>query len=65
MIGNRNGRLSTLKRRGVWGGALFLTDKYGGIVLTKEMRDAVVKAERDFEEGRCLSEAEFKEKFAK
>jgi len=29
------------------------------------MRDAVVKAERDFEEGRCLSEAEFKEKFAK
>ena len=30
-----------------------------------EMRDAVVKAERDFEDGKCFSEADFKERFAK
>ena len=29
------------------------------------LREAVVKAERDFEDGKCLTEADFKERFAK
>jgi hypothetical protein len=29
------------------------------------MRTAVAKAERDFEEGKCFSEADFKNRFAK
>jgi hypothetical protein len=43
----------------------FKTDELGRIKLTKEMRDAAIKAERDFENGKCLSEADFKERFAK
>jgi hypothetical protein len=43
----------------------FKTDEFGRIKLTKEMREAVVKAERDFEDGKCLTEADFKERFAK
>ena len=43
----------------------FKTDGFGRIQLTQEMRDAVVKAERDFEDGKCFSEADFKERFAK
>lgn len=43
----------------------FRTDEFGRIKLTKEMREAVVKAERDFEDGKCLTEADFKERFAK
>ena len=35
------------------------------IKLTKEMRDAAMKADRDFEEGRCFTEADFKIRFAK
>ena len=44
---------------------VFKTDEVGRIALTKQMRDAVLKAERDFEEGKCLSESDFKEHFAK
>ena len=43
----------------------FKTDEFGRIKLTQEMRDAAVKAERDYENGKCLSEADFKERFAK
>ena len=43
----------------------FKTDGFGRIQLTQEMRDAVVKAERDYEDGKCFSEADFKERFAK
>ena len=43
----------------------FKTDEFGRIVLTKEMREAVKKAEKDFEDGRCLSEEEFQKRFAK
>jgi hypothetical protein len=44
---------------------LFKTDEFGRIKLTKDMRDAAMKAERDYENGKCLSEADFKERFAK
>ena len=43
----------------------YLSKEFGRIQLTQEMRDAVVKAERDFEDGKCFSEADFKERFAK
>ena len=43
----------------------FKTDEFGRIKLTKEMRDAAMKAERDYEDGKCLTEADFKERFAK
>ena len=35
------------------------------IELTAEMKAAVLRAERDFEAGKCFSEADFKERFAK
>ena len=35
------------------------------VLLSKEMRDAVMKAERDYEDGKCFSETDFKERFAK
>ena len=44
---------------------LFKTDEFGRIKLTQEMRDAAMKAERDYEDGKCLTEADFKERFAK
>ena len=43
----------------------FKTDEFGRIKLTKEMRDAAMKAEREYEDGKCLTEADFKERFAK
>ena len=43
----------------------FKSDEFGRIMLTKDMRESVAKAERDYEEGNCLSEADFKERFAK
>lgn len=43
----------------------FKSDELGRILLTKEMREAVTKAERDYENGKCFSEADFKERFAK
>ena len=43
----------------------FKTDEFGRIKLTQEMRDAAMKAERDYEDGKCLAEADFKERFAK
>ena len=43
----------------------FQTDEFGRIALTAEMREDITKAERDLEEGRCLTEADFKERFAK
>ena len=41
------------------------TDEVGRIALTKQMRDAVLKAGRELEEGKCLSESDFKARFAK
>ena len=35
------------------------------LVLTDQMRKAVFKAEQDLEDGKCLSESDFKERFAK
>ena len=43
----------------------FITDDCGRIVLTQEMRDAAHKAEQDYEDGKCLSEEQFKQRFAK
>ena len=43
----------------------FKTDDLGRIILTKDMRDAVGLANRDLEEGRCLTEESFRERFAK
>ena len=43
----------------------FKTDEFGRIMLNKEMREAVHRAEHDFEEGKCLSEDAFQKKFAK
>ncbi len=43
----------------------FKTDEFGRIVLTPQMREAALQAERDYEEGRCLSENDFKQRFAK
>ena len=43
----------------------FKTGEFGRIKLTQEMRDAAMKAECDYEDGKCLSEADFKERFAK
>ncbi len=43
----------------------FKADEFGRIKLTPEMRDAVVKAERDYEDDKCFSEADFKERFSK
>ena len=44
---------------------LFQPDEFGKIKLTSKMRAAVAKAERDLEEGRCLTEESFRERFAK
>jgi hypothetical protein len=43
----------------------FKTDEFGRIILTQNMKDSVMKAERDFENGKCFSEADFKERFSK
>ena len=43
----------------------FKMDEFGRIVLNKEMREAVRRAEHDFEEGKCLSEDAFQKRFAK
>lgn len=43
----------------------FVSDEFGRIILTNQMREAVNIAERDLEDGRCISESDFKERFAK
>ena len=43
----------------------FKTEDCGRIVLTNKMREAVLQAECDYEEGRCLSEEAFQKRFAK
>jgi hypothetical protein len=43
----------------------FDSDEFGRIKLSSEMKAAALKAERDFEAGKCFSEADFKERFAK
>lgn len=35
------------------------------IKLTADMKAAALRAERDFEDGKCFSEADFKERFVK
>jgi hypothetical protein len=42
-----------------------MEEKGAIIELTAEMKAAALKAERDFEDGKCFSEADFKERFAK
>ena len=41
------------------------TDEFGRIVLTPQMRMAAAKADRDYEDGKCLNEDGFKQRFAK
>lgn len=43
----------------------FQTDELGRIVLTKEMRKAVLQAEEDLKNGNCLSEEGFVNRFSK
>ena len=43
----------------------FQTDEFGRVSLTTEMKEDVAKAERDLENDKCFSEADFKERFAK
>jgi hypothetical protein len=43
----------------------FQTDELGRIVLTKEMRKAVLQAEEDLKNGNCLSEEGFVKRFSK
>ena len=43
----------------------FQTDEFGRIALTAEMREDIIRAERDLEDGKCLTEADFKERFVK
>ena len=40
------------------------TDEFGRVVMTKAMRQAVYNAERDYEDGKCLSEEQFQQRFA-
>lgn len=41
------------------------TDDLGRVKLSSQMRETIVRAERDFEEGKCFSEDDFKVRFAK
>ncbi|MBQ9561607.1 MAG: hypothetical protein IJV10_04950 [Prevotella sp.] len=43
----------------------FKTDEQGRIILTEEMKADVLKAEQDYAEGRCLTQAEFEKRFAR
>ncbi|MBR5062158.1 MAG: hypothetical protein IKX24_08465 [Prevotella sp.] len=43
----------------------FRTDEFGRIALTQRMRETATKTEGDYEEGNCLSEDDFKQRFAK
>ena len=43
----------------------FRTDEFGRITLNLEMRAAIEKAGHDYEEGRCLTEDAFKQRFSK
>lgn len=43
----------------------FKTDESGRIVLTKEMRKSVFQAEHAYEDGRCMNEEAFQNRFAK
>lgn len=42
-----------------------MKEKETMIELTAEMKTAALRAERDFEAGKCFSEADFKERFSK
>ena len=42
-----------------------MKEKETMIELTAEMKAAALRAERDFETGKCFSEADFKERFVK
>ena len=44
---------------------IFQPDELGRIKLTSKMRADVAKAERDLEDGKCFSEDDFKNRFAK
>ena len=42
-----------------------MEEKDAIIELTADMKAAALRAERDFEDGKCFSEADFKERFSK
>lgn len=41
------------------------TDERGRIILTEEMKNSLNKAQQSWEEGRCLNQEMFRERFAK
>ncbi len=43
----------------------FPIDSSGRILLTEKMKDDLYKAEQDYENGRCISEAQFERLFEK
>lgn len=42
-----------------------ITDERGRIILTEEMKNSLYKAQQSLEEGRCLNQEMFRERFAK
>lgn len=41
------------------------TDERGRIILTERMKNSLYKAQQSLEEGRCLNQDMFRERFAK
>lgn len=41
------------------------TDERGRIILTERMKNSLLKAQQSLEEGRCLNQEMFRERFAK
>ena len=48
-----------VSRVGFWG------DEFERIALTPQMRESALQANRDYEDGKCLSEEQFNQRFAK
>ena len=46
-------------------GKPFITDEFGRIVLSPEMKESMRVAEQEYKDGKCLSEEQFKQRFAK
>lgn len=42
-----------------------ITDERGRIILTERMKNSLNKAQQSLEEGRCLNQEMFRERFAK
>ena len=64
-VWNSNGIKNTFGKKETGREALFMTDEDGRIILTAEQKNAIAKAEKDFENGKCISEDAFQTRFAK